>query len=159
MTKAQQLGIRDTEFPYREYDSNGKQTYYENSDGSWLRCEYDSNGKITYQEDSDDYWFIREFDSDGNTTYYYENSDDSWFRCEYDSDGNTTYYEDSLGKIIGTKRDTKDKIINDQFNQIEEITKRCNEAEIFIMGLNWFERLFISRKVRKFIQSRLKYKF
>jgi len=137
MTKAQQLGIRDTEFPYREYDSNGKQTYYENSDGSWLRCEYDSNGKITYQEDSDDYWFIREFDSDGNTTYY----------------------EDSLGKIIGTKRDTKDKIINDQFNQIEEITKRCNEAEIFIMGLNWFERLFISRKVRKFIQSRLKYKF
>ena len=135
MTKAQQLGI--TEFPYREYDSNGKLTYYEGSDGYWVKQEYDSNDNRNYYEDSDGYWFRREFDSNGKTTYY----------------------EDSLGKIIGTKSDSKDRIINDQFNNIEQLTERYIEAEKFIMGLNWFERLFISRKVRKFILSRLKYKF
>jgi len=53
MTKAQQLGIRDTEFPYREYDSNGIITYYENSNGDWFKREFDSNGCMTYYENSD----------------------------------------------------------------------------------------------------------
>jgi hypothetical protein len=50
MTKAQQLGI--TEFPYQEFDSNGKEIYYENSDGFWIKREYDSNHNRIYYEDS-----------------------------------------------------------------------------------------------------------
>jgi len=48
MTKAQQLGI--TEFPYQEFDSNGKLTYHEDSTGSWHKFEYDSNGNESYWE-------------------------------------------------------------------------------------------------------------
>ena len=46
--EAKALGI--TEFPYLEYDSNGKITYCESSDGSWCKEEFDSNGKIIYFE-------------------------------------------------------------------------------------------------------------
>jgi hypothetical protein len=34
-----------------EYDENGNETYFENSDGYWYRREYDEDGKVTYYED------------------------------------------------------------------------------------------------------------
>ena len=34
------------------FDSNGNQTYFENSDGYWSKREYNSNGKETYYENS-----------------------------------------------------------------------------------------------------------
>ena len=46
MKKAQKLNI--TKFPYREYNSNGKQTYYEDSHGFCVKYEYDENGNETY---------------------------------------------------------------------------------------------------------------
>ena len=49
--KAWAMGI--TVFPYCEYNSNGMLSYYEESDGSWVRVEYDSNGNQTYFENSD----------------------------------------------------------------------------------------------------------
>ena len=39
--------------------------------------------------------------------------------------------------------------------KIESLTERYIEAEQFIMNLNWFERMFCSRKIRKFLKSRL----
>jgi len=48
-TKAQELGI--TEFPYREYDSDGNEIYWENKDGYWLKKEYDNLKTVIYQED------------------------------------------------------------------------------------------------------------
>ena len=68
MTKAQQLGI--TEFPYYEYDSNGNMTYWENSEGLWVKREYDENSKTTYYESEDGYWYKQEFDSNSKLTYY-----------------------------------------------------------------------------------------
>jgi hypothetical protein len=75
------LGIAFT-FPIDIEDEKGNSTYYETSDGFWLRCEYDENGNQTY----------------------YENSDGNWYRCEYDENGKETYCEDSDGYKEGTKR-------------------------------------------------------
>jgi hypothetical protein len=43
--------------------------------------------------------------------------------------------------------------------KIEKLTERYIEAEKFIMELNWFQRLFCSRKITKFLKSRNKYNF
>ncbi len=55
------------------YDSNGKETYFEDSDWHWSKREYNSNGKETYFESSNGYWSKSEYDSNGNEIYY-ENS-------------------------------------------------------------------------------------
>lgn len=49
-TIAQQLNV--TEFPFVIKDSRGIVIYHEKADGYWVKREYDSNGKITYYEDS-----------------------------------------------------------------------------------------------------------
>ena len=51
MTIAQQLKIKD--FPFIIKDKNGKEIYYENSNGDWIKREYNANGKEIYWEDSD----------------------------------------------------------------------------------------------------------
>ena len=61
----------------RVYDTNGNETYYENSDGYWVKREYDNN----------------------NNEIYYENSNGYWIKIEYDSNGNVIYREDSDGII------------------------------------------------------------
>jgi hypothetical protein len=44
--------------------------------------------------------------------------------------------------------------------KMEQLTERYIDAEKFIMDLNWFERLFCSRKITKFLKSRSdKYNF
>ena len=47
-----ELGIVFT-FPIKIKDENGNETYFENSDGYWVRCEYDETGNSTYYETSD----------------------------------------------------------------------------------------------------------
>lgn len=76
MTIAQQLKVK--EFPFQIKDKNGKEIYFESSNGYWEKSEYDSNGNLIYFEDSNGYWSKR----------------------EYDSNGNQIYYEDSYGQII-----------------------------------------------------------
>jgi len=45
-------------------------------------------------------------------------------------------------------------------NKMEQLTERYIDAEKFIMELNWFEQLFCSRKITKFLKSRIvKYNF
>ena len=45
-------------------------------------------------------------------------------------------------------------------NKMEQLTERYIDAEKFITELNWFERLFCSRKITKFLKSRtVKYNF
>lgn len=52
------------------------------------------------------------------------------------------------------------KIAEFSLNKMEQLTKRYIDAEKFIMELNWFERLFCSRKITKFLKSRIvKYSF
>jgi hypothetical protein len=46
-----ELGIAFS-FPIVIKDENGKVTYGEDSDGYWYRREYDSNGNQTYHENS-----------------------------------------------------------------------------------------------------------
>ena len=71
-------------FPFQIKDKNGKEIYYENSDGFWSKKEYDSNGN----------------------RIYYEDSIGAWSKKEYDSNGNRIYYEDSIGII----RDDRPKL-------------------------------------------------
>jgi len=99
-TIAQQLSIKD--FPFIIKDKNGKQTYFENSDGYWVKREYDSKGKVIYCEDSEGYCYKFEYDSNGKEIYS-EDSDGFWSKYEYDSNGNQTYYEDSDGYIIDNR--------------------------------------------------------
>lgn len=66
--KAKSLGI--TVFPYEEFNSNGKLSYWEDSNGRWYICEYDSNANRTYYEDSLGYWEKAKFDSNSNRTYF-----------------------------------------------------------------------------------------
>lgn len=52
------------------------------------------------------------------------------------------------------------KLAEHSLTKMKQLTERYIEAENFIMELNWFERLFCSRKITKFLQSRLeKYDF
>ena len=81
-TIAQQLKIK--EFPFQIKDSNGKEIYFENSEG---------------------YWWKQEFDSNGNKIYF-ENSTGYWNKCEYDSNGNEIYYETSKGNILNLRPKT-----------------------------------------------------
>ena len=55
------------------YDINGKEIYYETSNGNWAKWEYDNNGNNIYSEDSNGYWHKYEYDTNGNNIYY-ENS-------------------------------------------------------------------------------------
>jgi hypothetical protein len=92
-TIAQQLNIK--EFPFRIKNKEGKQVYYEDSNGYWWKREYKEGNEI-YYENSNEYWYKREW-KDGNEIYY-ENSEGYWYKSEY-KDGNEIYYEDSDGII------------------------------------------------------------
>jgi hypothetical protein len=60
------------EFPFVITDKQGNEIYYE-VDGYWSKKEYDSENREIYCEDSSGFWWKHEFDSDGNIIYF-ENS-------------------------------------------------------------------------------------
>ena len=62
-------------------DKNGKEIYYENSDGTWTKYEYDSQGKRIYREGSSGFW-------------------EKW---EWDSKRKLIYWENSVGTIIDNR--------------------------------------------------------
>ena len=59
---------------------------------------YDNQGNITYFEDSNGFWVKWEYDTNGDNIYY-EDSNGIWEKKEYDDHGNIIYYEDSDGVI------------------------------------------------------------
>ena len=121
MTKAQQLGI--TQFPYEEYNSNGKIIYSEDSTGFWFKQEFDSNGNEIYAENSNKFWYKKKYDSNGNLSYY-EDSDGYWIKRIYDSDNNEIYYEDSDGCIEDNRLNkSKLRIVRTSDKQIFEVKK------------------------------------
>ena len=71
-TIAQQLGI--TEFPFKVKNDKGNVIYMEYDEGDWVRWEYDSEGRETYYQNSHSFWAKREYDNKGNEIYF-ENSD------------------------------------------------------------------------------------
>jgi hypothetical protein len=90
--------VEPISYPIEEFDTDGNNTYFEDSEGYWCKHKYDVNGNNTYSEDSDGQWEKREFNADGNQTYY-ENSDGTWYKWEFDADGKHTKYEDSRGLV------------------------------------------------------------
>ena len=68
-----ELGIAFS-FPIKIKDANGKQTYYEESNGFWRKYEYNADGNETYYENSTGYWHKYEYNADGNETYYEESN-------------------------------------------------------------------------------------
>ena len=71
-TIAQQLNVK--KFPFVIKDENGKEIYFEDSDGYWIKREYDEKGKEIYFENSYGYWFKRKYDERGKKSIY-EDSD------------------------------------------------------------------------------------
>jgi hypothetical protein len=66
--------VKPITYPIRKFDTNGKQTYSENSNGKWIKWVFDNNGNITYNETSEGDWCKSEFDANGKITYW-ERSD------------------------------------------------------------------------------------
>jgi hypothetical protein len=95
-TIAQFLKIKD--FPFTIKNENGKEIYWENSNGAWEKKEYDCNRNVIYYENSNGVWYKREYDCNRNVIYY-ENSNGYWYKREYDSDGNVIYWENSNGIV------------------------------------------------------------
>ena len=85
-----ELGIAFT-FPIEIEDTNGNETYYENSGDYWRKYEYDANGRRTYFEDSDGFWS----------------------RSERDANGDETYYENRYGSKQGTPKSVEDLVTLD----------------------------------------------
>jgi hypothetical protein len=53
------------------YDSLYNDLYYENIGSNyWEKREFDENGKQIYYEDSNGYWTKREYGENGNEIYY-----------------------------------------------------------------------------------------
>ena len=83
----------------RVYDTNGKEIYYEDSYGLWVKKEYDTNDNEIYQEYSNGSWLKREYDNNNNEIYF-EKNNGYWEKYEYNSNNNEIYYENSNGVII-----------------------------------------------------------
>jgi hypothetical protein len=96
-TIAQFLNVKD--FPFEIKNKNGKEIYYEDSDGRWSKREYDSKNNLIRLEDSTGFWSKSEYDSDANEIRF-KNSNGYWHKCEFDSYGNLIRLEDSSGRII-----------------------------------------------------------
>jgi hypothetical protein len=103
MTIAKQLKIK--EFPFEIKDSNGKEIYWEDSNGYWSKREYNSEGNRIYFENSNGYWVKREYDSEGKEIYW-ETSDGAWIKREFDSEGKEIYHENSDGTIVDNRPKT-----------------------------------------------------
>ena len=97
-----ELGIAFS-FPINIKDTEGNDTYYEDSNGYWCKWEYNTNGDKTLIEDSAGYWCKWEYDTNANCTYY-EDSNDYWCKIKYDSEGNEIYCENSILGKKGTPR-------------------------------------------------------
>lgn len=67
MTIAQQLKIK--EFPFIINNNRGKEIYWEDNTGYWVKREYDDNGNNIYSDTSKGYWTKREYDNAGNLVY------------------------------------------------------------------------------------------
>ena len=68
LTIAQFLNVKT--FPFQIKDENGRELYYENSDGYWYKNELDINGNKSYHENSTGVWFRFKHDSDSRLTSY-----------------------------------------------------------------------------------------
>jgi len=101
------------------YNSNCKETYFENSNGSWVKREYDSNGNETYFENSIGFWHKSEYDANSNVIYS-EYFAGYWYKKEFDSNGNQIYYENSKGTV----RDNRPK-------------PKCNLKTVTIDGIEY----------------------
>ncbi len=82
--------------PIREYDANGNEIHYKNSDGFETWYQYDVNNNMIRYKNSSGFEAWYEFDSNNNQIHY-KNSDgyESW--REYDAKGNCTHYKNSNG--------------------------------------------------------------
>jgi hypothetical protein len=68
--------------------------------------------------------------------------------------------EEELERMTNKDMDKTKNVAEFSLEKMEQLTERYIDAEKFIMDLNWFERLFCSRKITKFLKSRSdKYNF
>jgi hypothetical protein len=66
--------VKPITYPIRKFDTNGNETYYENSYGKWIKWVFDTDGNVTYNETSEGGWCKSKYDADGKLTYW-ERSD------------------------------------------------------------------------------------
>lgn len=126
-TIAQFLNVKD--FPFEIKNKNGKEIYYEDSDGRWSKREYDSKGNIIRLENSDGFWFKHEYDSKGNEIYH-ENSKGFWFKREYDSDANEIRFKNSNGYWHKCEFDSYGNLIRLEDSSGRIIDKRPKIVEL-----------------------------
>ena len=108
-----ELGI-DFSFPIEIRNPNGKEAYYEDSEGFWRKYEYDYNGKETY----------------------FENSSGYWQKYEYDADGKETYFENSGGFKKGTPRSQPSERLVTNYDEIAELKGQITELRQMLAELH-----------------------
>ncbi len=118
MTKTIAQELKVTEFPFIIKDKNGKEIYFEDSNGFWIKREYDQNGKEIYYENSRGFWEKRQYDQNGNRIYF-ENSRGYWEKYQYDQNRKQIYFEASDGLI----RDNRPKVVE---LTLDEIAAKLN---------------------------------
>ena len=109
-TIAQKLRIK--KFPFIIHNEDGKELYYEDSEGYWFKREYDSENRLTYYQDSCGSWQKKERNPSGQISCY-EDSSGYWYKKEFDANNQTIYFEDSSGHSVEQEYDSvdKDKVI------------------------------------------------
>ena len=95
----------EIKYPIEVFNKQGKQIYYEVSNGYWAKYEYDTQGNKTHYKDSNGDWANWKYDTQGNPTYY-RDSIGYWVKYEYDEQNNITYYENTYGEKRGTPKNT-----------------------------------------------------
>ena len=79
-----------------EYDSNGNEIHYKNSNGYEWWSEYDINGKLIHFKNSTgcEEWY--EYDSNGSKTHFKYSDGYEWW-AEFNSSGNLIHSKNSTG--------------------------------------------------------------
>lgn len=90
---AQLKGVK--EFPYQEWDKEGRETYSETTLGTWSRRKFDDKGNQTYYEDFTGYYHIATFDKNGNMTSF--------------EDATGTYTDDTRKTLLHIKHPLKQR--------------------------------------------------
>jgi hypothetical protein len=92
------------------YDKKGKNIYFENTYGGWIKHEYDEQGREIYRVDNYGNWAKYEYNNQGYKIYY-EGSNGNWEKYEYDANDNEIYSEDSNGYWIKREYDDNGNLI------------------------------------------------
>jgi hypothetical protein len=99
--------FREVKYPIQLFDKNGKEIYWECSEGRWFKKEYDEKGNHIYTENSNGYWC----------------------KLKYDKNNKCVYCEDSYQGVTFDNRPKPNKVITINGIDIELTNETINKLK------------------------------